>query len=326
MSFSDILNKKNTINVYEHQLELWRSYFNKYDLEINKKFCNPCREDRNPGAILKYIKNHIRLFDTPYIHHGKTIFDIIIEENHLSNFKEMVEHIKNNHRLFTKDVRNITKRSSSKSFRIFPDKWCDEDYAFWCDSTPLNLEDVEKYQCHPLKALHVEREGYMVNKFIPCRAYVNFLSTKYFKAYGPKERFFYTNLYQTPYAGENHNTSENDTLLVGKNFKSHAIAKKLNITDSVYMSCEGVIKNISTETINKWLSKYKKVFGLFDPDAAGKKAVEDFEQLHPTFKATCLPIDDTYLDTYENKKPVADLYDLAKAGYPITDILKYLIE
>jgi hypothetical protein len=297
MKFEGLLDQ----NVEIHQLdqyEMWRKLIG-FSPQINKKICNPLRNDRNPGAWFAFHNGYLVLVDFAWIYKNLNVFQA--------------------YKLLNRIVEPIVLQG----FNLNPDK----DFKFYLDfeSKPYTLKDKKYWSDYGITVDQLEEEDvYSVSKYWhnsrmnpdtlthhivadECYSIVINDRKKIYRPNNPNPRKkFLTDFTEKTIGGKMPIDPAKGPLIYTKSFKDYKVLSNLNFNS----------RYVNSET-NRYLPTG---IYIYDNDEAGKQNV-DYINKNTSLKAHTCPLSkDIALSYIQYGKDVL-LRELSKLIYHETMVL-----
>jgi len=277
-------------------------------------FTNPFRADKNPGCYLKEVSGIVRLVDwadgefngMDVIAAWRKAFGMTFHQACYSLYNG---NFNGNISVPVKEKRKKT----SLGYSFVPRPFNNLDREYWT-SRGIGKQNLIQDRVVPLKQFTVAGVTFEALE----QTYAYLFPSGRFKIYQPfanksmkwlgnmtKEDFWYTDAFIS------------DTLVITKGYKEHRII--YNLTDYSVAALGGEsYKSIPKELLNI-ISKYDRVFILYDNDAAGRKGTEklnfvlqslDIQNVHSIFMPQDEPKDIDLVMTEKGTEYTRQLLDL----------------
>ena len=300
-------------DVKNYQLEIWQWILNS-PVDVNVRFRNPRRTDKNPGALLRSYNGFITLLDTPDPLHGLNPFQAIqkLYKCSFSRALQIVYYEALNGKPPLTYKFDFTK-APAKEFliKVRRRKWQQRDSPFW-NIGGITCEQLLSEKCNPLTSFWcTNKNGVFVKTNPKFDVYVNVINNR-LKLYGPEKRLFLTNFKKEDMGGLKPFV-DYDLLIITKNLKSYMILSNLGFNVR-YVPSESALIHSSFIEIMK---KFKQIIFLMDNDSAGYeyayKLLLQWQKYNDNAKTVFFPEEGHYIDCFGNKKNLRDSYDFCFA-------------
>lgn len=274
-----------------NQLQIW-SYIFGYQVELNTKYCNPLRLDKNPKCTLDYLGNNIVLKDwSVREYHNINIIEATKRKfgiSYIDALNKILELNVYGNSYKHKAPEYIKDRSKNFKFKLeahtVPFRQKDKD--FWSyrgvSSQQLkedNIKAVDMYRCNSRK--YPCELFYFYSKL----AYLDRFNSGNMKIILPDTEIrFITNSNEEDLGGIW--TYDNPQLIISKSYKDYRQLKNLGY-NTIYTMNEGCIPKSLIEIC----TKFKDVVIFFDNDLPGLTASAKLKTYIPNSRTVSIPLD-----------------------------------
>lgn len=287
---------KETILKYVTQEEIMRRYF-PFEVSLNKKYCNPFREDRNPGCTFKYSRSGVLYFLDWAYGINYDCFKVASEHFKENNFQKLLKRIDKDFSLNLmpstlkiKNRMNITQEQKQvfigtpkkKNYHIeFNKQFSKKELEYWSQYN-VSLDILNKYGVKSVFRFYFSEDEYIDGTNASPIFYYP-VGEKNYQIYCPfrrKEQKFYSMIEREQLFGTNELPEKTKRLIITKSPKDVLLFASIDIPA---ISVFGEKVKPTKEQIQYLTNKTDYLYINFDSDEVGTKAATDLKNIYPEF-------------------------------------------